>query len=151
MSAKPSCRGRASPRPNQLRLAVLWRFAAESALIAFRRASQSGTLTNYSWLSRLSSVQYATPFFDLVNPGLCALKLPIALGGSFNRKRYEKGTALVAAYSPRLKRIGIQNWRRASTVAGMSRQAFDAQRGVAKGIAGRPASSTQWNRIGRSR
>ena len=66
-------------------------------------------------------------------------------------KRYEKGTALVAAYSPRLKRIGIQNWRRASTVAGMSRQAFDAQRGVAKGIAGRPASSTQWNRIGRSR
>ena len=24
-------------------------------------------------------------------------------------KRYEKGTALVAAYSPRLKRIGIQN------------------------------------------
>ena len=44
------------------------------------------------------------------------------------RKRYEKGTALVAAYSPRLKRIGIQNWRRASTVAGMSRQAFDAQR-----------------------
>ena len=72
---------------------------------------------------------------------------PIAL----NRKRYEKGTALVAAYSPRLKRIGIQNWRRASTVAGMSRQAFDAQRGVAKGIAGRPASSTQWNRIGRSR
>ena len=68
-----------------------------------------------------------------------------------DRKRYEKGTALVAAYSPRLKRIGIQNWRRASTVAGMSRQAFDAQRGVAKGIAGRPASSTQWNRIGRSR
>ena len=60
----------------------------------------------------------------------------------FDCKRYEKGTALVAAYSPRLKRIGIQNWRRASTVAGMSRQAFDAQRGVAKGIAGRPASST---------
>ena len=48
----------------------------------------------------------------------------------------------MAAYSPRLKRIGIQNWRRASTVAGMSRQAFDAQRGVAKGIAGRPAAST---------
>ena len=70
---------------------------------------------------------------------------------ALDRKRYEKGTALVAAYSPRLKRIGIQNWRRASTVAGMSRQAFDAQRGVAKGIAGRPASSTQWNRIGRSR
>ncbi len=66
-------------------------------------------------------------------------------------KRYEKGTALVAVYSPRLKRIGIQNWRRASTVAGMSRQAFDAQRGVARDIAGRPASSTQWNRIGKSR
>jgi hypothetical protein len=67
------------------------------------------------------------------------------------RKRYEKGTGLVAAYSPRLKRIGIQNWRRASTVAGMSRQAFDAQCGVVRGIAGRPASSTQWNRIGKSR
>ena len=48
--------------------------------------------------------------------------------------RYENGTALVAAYSPRLKRIGIQNWRRASTVAGMSRQAFDAQRGVARAL-----------------
>ena len=77
---------------------------------------------------------------------------PLAkLARTVDSKRYEKGTALVAAYSPRLKRIGIQNWRRASTVAGMSRQAFDAQRGVAKGIAGRPASSTQWNRIGRSR
>ena len=29
-----------------------------------------------------------------------------------------------AAYSPGLKRIGIQNWRRASTVGAMSRQAF---------------------------
>ena len=56
-----------------------------------------------------------------------------------------------AAYWPRLKRIGIQNWRRASTVAGMSRQAFDAQRGVARGIAGRPTSSTQWDRIGDNR
>ena len=48
----------------------------------------------------------------------------------------------VAAYSPRLKRIGIQNWRRASTVAGMPAPGtFDAQRSVAKGIAASLASS----------
>ena len=35
------------------------------------------------------------------------------------------------SYAPRLKRIGIQNWRSASTVARMSRQLFRARVGVA--------------------
>src|SRR5271156_4447389 len=75
----------------------------------------------------------------------------------FDRKRYEKTTAPGReAYAPGLKRIGIQNWRRASTFAGMSRQSCRASGGVpglrvAGGSAGRPASSMQWIRIGRSR
>ena len=40
--------------------------------------------------------------------GLQPARRAVARGASFHRKRYEKGTALVAAYSPRLKRIGIQ-------------------------------------------
>jgi len=72
-------------------------------------------------------------------------------------KRYEKTTAPAGeAYAPGLKRIGIQNCRRASTFAGMSRQSCRASGGVpglrvAGDSAGRPASSTQWIRIGRSR
>ena len=72
------------------------------------------------------------------------------------RKRYESTTAPGGeSYVPRLKRIGIQNWRRASTVAGMSRQPCCASSGIpwtrVGGSAGWPASSTQWIRIGRSR
>ena len=117
-----------------------------------------GSFTTYSLpVSRRTHSRYGPLDRSTARSSLChEASAPRSRGkplvsSQINRKRYEKGTALVAAYSPRLKRIGIQNWRRASTVAGMSRQAFDAQRGVAKGIAGRPASSTQWNRIGRSR
>jgi glycosyltransferase XagB len=39
-----------------------------------------------SWLSKLFSVEYAV-LFDLINPGLCALELPIALGGTSNHFR----------------------------------------------------------------
>src|SRR5271168_1566231 len=86
----------------------------------------------------------------------CALPRKFVFGET-NRKRYEKTTAPGGeAYAPGLKRIGIQNWRRASTFAGMSRQSCRASGGVpglrvAGGSAGRPASSTQWIRIGRSR
>ena len=78
-------------------------------------------------------------------------------GAAIESKRYEKTTAPGGeAYASGLKRIGIQNWRRASTFAGMSRQSCRASGGVpglrvAGGNAGRPASSTQWIRIGRSR
>ena len=42
--------------------------------------------TDDSWLSRLFSLEYAA-LFDLINPGLCALGLPIALGGTSNHFR----------------------------------------------------------------
>jgi hypothetical protein len=37
-------------------------------------------------LSKLFSIEYAA-LFDFINPGLCALGLPIALGGSSNHFR----------------------------------------------------------------
>jgi cellulose synthase/poly-beta-1,6-N-acetylglucosamine synthase-like glycosyltransferase len=79
------------PASDQLRLAAS-RFAAESSLdclqarLAVRNADDS-------WLSQLFSVEYAA-LFDLVNPGLCALKLPIALGGSSNHFRRESLVAV---------------------------------------------------------
>ncbi len=39
-----------------------------------------------SWLSKIFSFEYAA-LFDLINPGLCALNLPIPLGGSSNHFR----------------------------------------------------------------
>jgi glycosyltransferase XagB len=72
------------PAPDQLRLAAA-RFAAEKDLdclqgrLAIRNAEES-------WLARQFAVEYAT-LFDFINPGLCALDLPIALGGSSNHFR----------------------------------------------------------------
>jgi cellulose synthase/poly-beta-1,6-N-acetylglucosamine synthase-like glycosyltransferase len=72
------------PAPGQLRLAAS-RFAAEQdvdclqARLTVRNAQDS-------WLSRLFSLEYAA-LFDLINPGLCALGLPIALGGTSNHFR----------------------------------------------------------------
>ncbi|MBV9288964.1 MAG: glycosyltransferase [Hyphomicrobiales bacterium] len=79
------------PAPDQLRLAAA-RFAAESDLdclqarLAIRNADDSR-------LSQLFAIEYAA-LFDLINPGLCALGLPIALGGSSNHFRRD---SLVAA------------------------------------------------------
>ena len=39
-----------------------------------------------SWLSKLFAAEYAA-LFDLINPGLCALKMPIPLGGTSNHFR----------------------------------------------------------------
>src|SRR5205823_10719065 len=39
-----------------------------------------------SWLAKLFAAEYAV-LFDLINPGLCALDLPIALGGTSNHFR----------------------------------------------------------------
>jgi cellulose synthase/poly-beta-1,6-N-acetylglucosamine synthase-like glycosyltransferase len=39
-----------------------------------------------SWLSKLFAIEYAI-LFDVINPGLCALDLPIPLGGSSNHFR----------------------------------------------------------------
>ena len=72
------------PAPDQLRLAAS-RFAADKDLdclqarLAIRNHSES-------WLSKLFAIEYAT-LFDVINPGLCALNLPIPLGGSSNHFR----------------------------------------------------------------
>jgi glycosyltransferase XagB len=73
-----------APAPDQLRLAAS-RFAADKridclqARLAIRNHDES-------WLSKLFSIEYAA-LFDFINPGLCALGLPIALGGSSNHFR----------------------------------------------------------------
>ena len=73
-----------TPAPDQLRLAAS-RFAAEKDLdclqarLAIRNHGES-------WLSKLFAIEYAI-LFDLLNPGLCALNLPIPLGGSSNHFR----------------------------------------------------------------
>ena len=72
------------PSPEQLRLAAS-RFAAVRRLdcvqarLTIRNAGDS-------WLSKLFATEYAV-LFDLINPGLCALDLPIALGGTSNHFR----------------------------------------------------------------
>ena len=73
-----------APSPGQLRLAAS-RFALDKDIdclqgrIAIRNHDES-------WLSKLFSFEYAA-LFDLMNPGLCALGLPIALGGTSNHFR----------------------------------------------------------------
>ncbi|MBV8441901.1 MAG: glycosyltransferase [Hyphomicrobiales bacterium] len=73
-----------APAPNQLRLAAS-RFAADKDVDCLQARL---TIRNPedSWLSKLFSVEYAA-LFDLINPGLCALELPIALGGTSNHFR----------------------------------------------------------------
>ena len=79
-----------APSPDQLRLAAS-RFAADRGLdclqarITIRNADDS-------WLSKLFAAEYAV-LFDLINPGLCALELPIALGGTSNHFRLASLTA----------------------------------------------------------
>ncbi len=72
------------PAPGQLRLAAS-RFAAEPDFDCLQ-ARLTVRNTEDSWLSRLFSLEYAV-LFDLINPGLCALGLPIALGGTSNHFR----------------------------------------------------------------
>lgn len=73
-----------APAPGQLRLAAS-QFSADRGLdclqarITIRNADDS-------WLSKLFAAEYAA-LFDLINPGLCALELPIALGGTSNHFR----------------------------------------------------------------
>jgi glycosyltransferase XagB len=72
------------PAPDQLRLAASC-FAADKDLdclqarLAIRNHGES-------WLSKLFAIEYAI-LFDVINPGLCALNLPIPLGGSSNHFR----------------------------------------------------------------
>ena len=73
-----------APPPDQLRLAAS-RFAADKNLDCLQARL---SIRNHadSWLSTLFSLEYAV-LFDLINPGLCALGLPVALGGTSNHFR----------------------------------------------------------------
>lgn len=73
-----------APSPGQLRLAAA-RFAADRSLDCLQ-ARLAIRNPGDSWLSKLFAVEYAV-LFDLINPGLCALRLPIALGGTSNHFR----------------------------------------------------------------
>ncbi len=73
-----------APSPDQLRLAAS-RFATDSDLDCLQARLIVRNADN-SWLSKLFAVEYAA-LFDLINPGLCALELPIALGGTSNHFR----------------------------------------------------------------
>ena len=72
------------PAPGQLRLAAS-RFGADHDLDCLQ-ARLTVRNADDSWLSRLFALEYAA-LFDLVNPGLCALNAPIALGGTSNHFR----------------------------------------------------------------
>ncbi|HTR14951.1 MAG TPA: glycosyltransferase [Roseiarcus sp.] len=72
------------PAPDQLRLAAS-RFAADARLDCLQ-ARLTIRNSEDSWLSKLFAAEYAV-LFDLVNPGLCALELPISLGGTSNHFR----------------------------------------------------------------
>ena len=72
------------PAPDQLRLAAS-HFAVDKGLDCLQARL---TIRNHgeSWLSKLFAIEYAM-LFDVINPGLCALNLPIPLGGSSNHFR----------------------------------------------------------------
>jgi glycosyltransferase XagB len=72
------------PDSNQLRLAAA-RFATDLEIDALQARLTIHNATDY-WLSELFAIEYAV-LFDFVNPGLAALDLPIALGGSSNHFR----------------------------------------------------------------
>ena len=73
-----------APSPDQLRIAAS-RFAAEANIDCLQARLKIRNDGN-SWLSKLFSLEYAA-LFDLINPGLCALGLPVALGGTSNHFR----------------------------------------------------------------
>jgi cellulose synthase/poly-beta-1,6-N-acetylglucosamine synthase-like glycosyltransferase len=73
-----------TPDPDQLRLAAA-RFARDGGLDCLQ-ARLTIENSGDSWISRMFAIEYAA-LFDLINPGLATLELPIALGGTSNHFR----------------------------------------------------------------
>ena len=73
------------PDPGQLRLAVAT-FARHPADVACLQARLVIDNTRDNWLTRLFTVEYAA-LFDVINPGLAALRCPVPLGGTSNHLR----------------------------------------------------------------
>lgn len=70
------------PHLGQLRLAVAT-FAASGPEVACCQARLAIDNTEDGWLTRFFTVEYAA-LFDVINPGVAALDLPIPLGGTSN-------------------------------------------------------------------
>lgn len=73
------------PQPEQLRLAVAT-FARLPADVSCLQARLVIDNTQDGWLTRLFTIEYAA-LFDVINPGLMALDLPVPLGGTSNHFR----------------------------------------------------------------
>jgi len=72
------------PAPDQLKLAAA-HFAAHPDVDCIQARLIIENRTD-SWLTEMTAVEYAV-LFDLFNPGLAALRLPIGLGGTSNHFR----------------------------------------------------------------
>lgn len=75
------------PEPDQLRMAA-GRFANAPGSLACLQARLVIDNSDDSWITRLFALEYAA-LFDVVNPGLARLGLPIALGGTSNHFRLD--------------------------------------------------------------
>jgi cellulose synthase/poly-beta-1,6-N-acetylglucosamine synthase-like glycosyltransferase len=75
------------PDPDQLRLAVD-AFAASGPEVACLQAHLAIDNTDDSFLTRCFTLEYAA-LFDVINPGLARLRLPVPLGGTSNHFRTE--------------------------------------------------------------
>ncbi len=73
------------PHPNQIRLAVET-FARVPLDVACLQARLVIDNTEDSWITRLFTIEYAT-LFDVINPGLTRLDMPVPLGGTSNHFR----------------------------------------------------------------
>ncbi len=73
------------PQPDQLRLAVAL-FASQGPEVACLQARLVIDNTDDGWIPRLFTIEYAT-LFDVLNPALAAMGLPIPLGGTSNHFR----------------------------------------------------------------
>jgi cellulose synthase/poly-beta-1,6-N-acetylglucosamine synthase-like glycosyltransferase len=73
------------PEPGQLRAAAA-RFSNAPASLACLQARLAIDNTEDGWLARLFTIEYAA-LFDVINPGLTRLSMPIPLGGSSNHFR----------------------------------------------------------------
>jgi glycosyltransferase XagB len=70
------------PQPDQLRLAVET-FAREPVNVGCVQARLVINNTEDSWITRFFTIEYAT-LFDVINPGLANLDMPVPLGGTSN-------------------------------------------------------------------
>ncbi|HKH34423.1 MAG TPA: glycosyltransferase family 2 protein, partial [Beijerinckiaceae bacterium] len=75
------------PDPDQLRLAAAT-FARSAPEVACLQARLVIDNTDDNWMTRLFTIEYAT-LFDVINPGLAAIDLPVPLGGTSNHFRTE--------------------------------------------------------------